>query len=369
MKILVVNPIMYTCENNNINKIKSLKDTLMYNVCLGFLEKGDTPTLIVAEDFKPEIEDAPFPIVYFPTKFKKIFLPRFIPFLSGFEKYLKENINNFDYVISSESFSLSTFSAVKIFRERCYIWQEMAKHQKKFRQIPSKIWHNFFVRFFYKKSCIVPRSLEAQKFIGKYSKNVSNKIIEHGIDINKFDTKKEKETNQFIVVSQLVERKQIDKIIKAFSDYLDMYNNNYKLVICGTGDQMDYLKELTVKLNKEKNITFLGQCNHDIINTEFKKSKAMLIYTKKDNNMVSIIESISSGTPVITTSIPYNSSYVDDQKLGIVSDIWDYKTLKELTDNFDFYYNNCLNYRYKLSSQHSAELFDKLYEEKSVESE
>ena len=48
----------------------------------------------------------------------------------------------------------------------------------------------------------------------------------------------------------------------------------------------------------------------------------MLVYTEKDNNMVSIVESLALATPVITTDVPYNASYIKAEKLGIVNNNW-----------------------------------------------
>lgn len=59
---------------------------------------------------------------------------------------------------------------------------------------------------------------------------------------------------------------------------------------------------------------------------------AMLVYTEKDNNMISIVESIAVGTPVLTTTVPYNASYITEYGLGIADDNWNCDTLKEITD-------------------------------------
>lgn len=361
MKVLIVNPIMYTNETNNIRKVKSLKDTLMYNVCLGFLKRGDIPTLIASADYKPtEKEKYPFKIIFFKTRFRKICYPRAIPWLVGFRKFCKENKNKYDYVICSESFSLTTLIAVHIFKEKCLVWQEMAKHQKAFHHLPSKIWHNTVVRFFYGKVLIVPRSKEAQTFISKYSHNVSNQIIEHGINIDVFKNVPRANAKQFIVVSQLIERKQIDKILYAFSDFLTKYDDNYILKICGDGVLREKLINLAKKLEIQNNVIFMGNLTHQPLTYEYANSKALLVYTKQDNNMVSILESIASGTPILTTSVPYNSRYISAKKLGIVKDNWNATDLASMIENYNMFSNNCKKYRDKLSSSHSAIEFEKL---------
>lgn len=53
MKVLVINPIMYTSETKNIKGVASIKDTMMYDFCLAFHEMGHSVTLVGGEPFKP----------------------------------------------------------------------------------------------------------------------------------------------------------------------------------------------------------------------------------------------------------------------------------------------------------------------------
>lgn len=366
MKILMVNPIMYSNETNEIKKVKSIKDTLMYNVCCGFNNIGISITLACSYDFKPYLnEEYDFEIKFFKTNFRKICYPKIIPHLKGFKKYCKDNINNFDFVICSEAFSLATYTAVGVFKEKCYIWQEMAKHQKKFKKIPSIIWYNVIVKMFYKNATIIARSKNAREFISKYSKNVSSQIIEHGMNISKFPCVNRQNKKQFIVVSQLIKRKRIDKILYIFKLFLDEYKD-YKLIVCGSGDQKNELIQIVKNYGIEKNVVFKGQCKHADLSILYRQSLGLLIYTEQDNNMVSIIESIVSGTPIITTTIPYNTTYIRKYNLGIVNDNWGVKEMRMLINNFDLYSNNCINYRNNLSSENTAKLFYKIFSKEHI---
>ena len=357
MNILVINPIMYTNETKNIKKVDTLKDTLIYNVCLVFLEVCINVTLITSLDYKPiQNEEYPFKVIFLKTKLKKIFLPNRIPLMIGLKKFLRKNFNNFDFAICSESFSLSTFTTSRILKEKCIIWQEMAKHQRKFFKIPSKIWHNLVVRFFYKKNLMVPRSKEARDFICNYSKNICSSIIEHGVNLNKFTNSNVKVSKQFLVASQLIERKHIDKIIDQFHQLLKKYKD-YKLIICGDGPLKEKLMDYCKSLDIQDSVLFRGNLSHDKLSVEYYKSLALLIYTSQDNNMVSIIESICSGTPVITTSIPYNCSYIKEFKLGLVNDNWGTNEMEEIINNYNFYSENCISYRSNLSTSETARKF------------
>ena len=56
-RILIINPILYTSETNRIPKVKSIKDTMIYTFCLGFLNLGHQVTLLAAQDYQPEQEE------------------------------------------------------------------------------------------------------------------------------------------------------------------------------------------------------------------------------------------------------------------------------------------------------------------------
>ena len=53
MNILIVNPIVYTSETKNIIRANSIKDTMIYDLCLAFEKKGHNVILYAAEPFKP----------------------------------------------------------------------------------------------------------------------------------------------------------------------------------------------------------------------------------------------------------------------------------------------------------------------------
>lgn len=121
----------------------------------------------------------------------------------------------------------------------------------------------------------------------------------------------------------------------------------------GEGEEEENLKALSKKLGADKNIIFTGKLGHNKLIEILKKSIAMLVYTEKDNNMVSVVESIALATPVITTDIPYNASYIKAEKLGIVNNNWNENDLRKLAAS-DEYINNCINYRKYLPTEYKA---------------
>lgn len=354
MKVLIVNPILYTSETHEVKKVNSIKDTMIYDLCLAFVQKGIDVTLAAASDFKPtDIEEYPFDIKWLDTKFKKIFFPNVLPYCPEIKKLVKRN--KFDFIISSEVFSLNSLMLARRCSDKLIVWHELAKHNNMLKRLPSKLWYGVVARLFFKNALVVARSTEAKNFISHYCKNVSDVIIDHGVNLEKFTSDRNKE-NYFAVSSQLIKRKRIDKIISQFDTYVRKYDRCAHLYIMGDGDETEHLKALSATLKLEDNIIFTGKMPHEKLIKKLQKASAMLVYTEKDNNMVSIVEAIAVGTPVITTDVPYNASYIKSNCLGIVNNEWNEEDLKEIQSN-NKYIDACLNYRVELSTLKRVDTF------------
>lgn len=330
MKILILNPILYTADNNIIPKVRSIKDTMIYNMCLGFKSLGHEVTLAAAIDYQPvEVEKYEFEVKWFKTQCHKLCPPSVLPCSKELNTFLKENSASFDMVVTSEIFSLWSFAATRICPEKTVIWHELALHPNKFHQLPSKVWYHFVAKHLMNKVLVVPRSEDAKIFVKLYMRHVTDVCVEHGIDLSQFTCGVEKK-KQFIVVSQLIARKNIDGIIRIFKKFVEKYDKAYQLLIVGRGELEKEFKQLTHQLNLDKSVKFLGFKSHEEMNQYLPCSQALLINTRQDNNMVSIPESVVCGTPVITNSIPTNSGMITKNLLGIVKDNWNEDTLAEL---------------------------------------
>lgn len=363
MNILILNPILFTAEHNIIPKVKSIKDTMIYNMCLGFIQLGHNITLAAAEEYHPtESETYEFNVIFFPSLYTKFCPPSVLPYSPSLKKYLRQSHKKFDLIISSEVFSFNSLFAAEICPQKTIVWQELTEHQKKFHKIPSKIWHNIIARLFITKVlAVVPRSQKALDFISQYIPTVSKTIVDHGINIEKFKYSTDKK-RQIISSSQLIHRKNIDGIIQKFYNlhHLKGYED-IKLIIAGRGEEELKLKELVKVLNLQDYVNFVGFLSQIKLNDYISHSYAFLINTRKDLNMVSIPESIVSGTPILTNNQPASADYIAKNDLGIVKDNWDENDIVKIIDDNTYYTKNCIQYREKLTNQHSAQLFIEIF--------
>lgn len=357
-KVLVINPILYTAETNEIPRVDSIKDTMIYSLCLGFLQAGHEVTLIAAEDYRPSRKEKyDFPVLWFRTVFHKVFLPRCFPYMPGLRRFLRRS-RKYDIIVTSEVFATWSYTAARVCPKKTIIWHELAAYNNMLYKIPAKLWYQLVARFLMRRVRVVPRSEEAGAFIGRFLPRVVSPPLDHGVDLRRFSPLRQggREAS-FVVVSQLIPRKRIAHTIEAFGDFVRDGHPSYRLNIIGAGEEEETLKRLVAERGLQERVTFWGKLSHEELLPIVASSKALLVSTRKDNNMVSIVESIALGTPVVTTSVPYNASYIRREELGIVEDGWSSDTLVRIVAENERYVANCLAYRQKLSNVACAEKF------------
>lgn len=356
MKVLVVNPVVYTSETKNIKRVDSMKDTMIYDFCLAFKSLGYDVCLYAAKPFEPiKPEQYPFEVIWGVCVCEKVFMPHCFPFMPSLYRYIKENKSKYDLIICSEVFSMNSLISVIAANEKTIIWHELAKHNRMMMQIPSKFWYGVIARIFMRNTKVIARSPEARAFISKYCAGTVEDIIDHGVNLEKFRLSKEKK-KKFIVCSQLIARKKIDGIIQKFKAFLKKYDSEYELYIIGEGDKREELETIVRNLDIESKVVFTGMMTHDELLPYLSESKALLVNTEKDNNMISIIESIAVGTPIVTTPVPLNATYIKKYSLGVVGE-WNEDTLNEVVVNNEMYVDKCVLYRKTLSTTSKAEAF------------
>lgn len=347
MNILIVNHILTTAENGVITKRKSNKDCMIYNFTKGFVAGGHTVTICASEEFTPlGKENNPFEVVYFKSRLPKLFRPDLIPYPSGLRSFVKANIDKYDVVIASEVFQLATLLIADICKGKLIIWQELSLHNRILFKIPSKLWYNLTPKFTaLKHALIVPRSESAKVFIKKYFNRVTDEIVEHGA--NGEILKPVVHANRtFAVISQLIKRKNVESIIRKFADFIqcDKYSD-FKLNIIGDGAERANLEKLTHDLGINENVVFCGFLSHRQMSEYLANSYALLVDTLRDLNMVTIPESIVSGTPVLMNSVPNTAGFVQNNRLGIVKDQWGVIELMDMIKNYVEFHENCIAIR------------------------
>ena len=96
------------------------------------------------------------------------------------------------------------------------------------------------------------------------------------------------------------------------------------------------------RLGISDKVTFHGFLSHERLAEPLRRSLALLVDTSNDLNMVTIAEAITSGTPVVTNTVPSTSSFIAANGLGIVRDGWDENDLIQAISNYDAMHEACV---------------------------
>lgn len=356
MKVLVINPVLYTSNKGVIPQVRTIKDTMIYSMCLGLKKTGNDVTLLAIDDYMPTQPEAyDFEVLWFKANLKRV-LKDALPLSVSMLKWIRKNHCRYDMILASETFMFHSLLCGIVCPEKTLIWQELNVHQRKLHRLPSKLWHNVVVPLFMRRiKVVVGRSASARDFIGRYMPHTATAIVDHGIDIAKFECSTLKK-RQVISSSQLIYRKNVEGIIKKFAQF-HRYKGyeDIKLLIAGRGEEEGKLKALAHELGLSDSIQFLGFLSQRELNQHIKDSYCFLINTRRDLNMVSIPESIVSGTPVLTNMVPALSPEIHRLHLGIAKDDWGADDLKNIIDNNSTYVENCVQYRQQMSAEHQAQ--------------
>ena len=128
-----------------------------------------------------------------------------------------------------------------------------------------------------------------------------------------------------VSVGSLTYVKGYPHLLKAFKQVLTKYH--VRLVILGQGDQEQSLKELTVKLGINKDVSFLGfQAN------PFKylsHSTLFVLSSLSEALPMVILEAMCCGLPVISTAYPGSSEIITNGVNGILVPMADEKAMAE----------------------------------------
>jgi len=336
---------------------------MIYNMARGFVKAGHKVTLLAAEEFRPieSEENENFETVYFASRYTSICKPALLPYPKGLGRYLRANARRFDMILSVEVFSIPTLIAARICPEKLMIWQEMAFHQHFMGGLPAKLWYNLIGRGVLRDIPVVAQSTAARKFISRYMNHVNTSIVGHGSNSDVFFPGETVE-KYFVVISMLVARKRIDRLIGKFADFVhNSGRTDYTLRIIGEGPERTNLESLTERLGIKGLVVFHGFMKH----TEFapigRKATALLIDTQQDNNMVTIPEAIVNGTPILMNTVPTNAAFVRDNRLGIAKESWEWTDIEAMIRNYSEFHANCIAARDEFSDVGTAKKLTKLY--------
>lgn len=162
------------------------------------------------------------------------------------------------------------------------------------------------------------------KFLGRHIRNYINReitIIPFGVDTSFFDGIKQRNSKSIVIsfIKHLEEKYGARYLLEAIPLILEK-NKNIKVYIAGTGSQESFLKNLTVKLQIEPYVVFLGRLNHTQVVDLLRKTDIFVMPSiyKSEVFGVAAIEASAMGVPVIASDLEGVREAVIDGITGIL---------------------------------------------------
>lgn len=246
-----------------------------------------------------------------------------------------------------------------------------------------KVYGPFLNKFLDEVDCIVatsPNLIENSRYLKKYKEKVTviPLGVEHKpfIESNKIEEEKvrkikEKYHNQttILFIGRLIYYKGVDYLIKAMNDV-----KNAKLLLVGTGDLEEELKQLTASLKLEDKVEFLGVLSDEDLRVHLKACDFLTLPSIEPSEAFGLVqaEAMLCGKPVVSTNLPTGVPFVNDHRsTGIVVPPKDVDALsialQELVNNEDLrraYGNNAKKRALEMfTKEKMAESYYELYKQ------
>ncbi|MCX6807243.1 MAG: glycosyltransferase family 4 protein [Patescibacteria group bacterium] len=176
------------------------------------------------------------------------------------------------------------------------------------------------------KICVLPISVPVENVIEYKKPNVDSDFI-------------------FLTIARLEKVKNIQLILRAFKK-LVLKIPCSRLVIGGDGSEKESLQKLSLKLQINDRVDFVGWVE------KWSSASCFIISSNSETGPRTLIEALAHGLPVISTKVGIAKNYIRDGKNGFLIDINDEKALyekmtwmrlnKKLVHKMSTYAKNCL---------------------------
>ncbi len=176
----------------------------------------------------------------------------------------------------------------------------------KHRGLMKKIWIKFLIKPFQKHIFWHATSEKEIRDIKNFFPNSNIELVSDGISFEESEIKDEcskKWQNNFYIacLGRLHKVKGYDLMIKAMPNILKVHSN-LKLFIAGSDEgELEKLINLSIKLNIQDNIEFVGQLNSDNKNCFLKYAQCLVMPSHTENFGLVAAEALFHNTPVIAS--------------------------------------------------------------------
>ena len=184
--------------------------------------------------------------------------------------------------------------------------------------------HPLFQRIFTRADKVTAISRYLADFAGSMGHGLKVTVIPNGVDLSRFPMSAtwlsggpELLTNPMLITtSRLVKKNGVDYIIKALGNL----PKSVRLTVVGDGPEREHLKRLADELRVLPRILFAGEVPYQDIPGYLRRAHIFVRHSLSEGLGNSYLEAMSSGIPVVGTSVGGIIDFLRDGETGYVSE-------------------------------------------------
>lgn len=182
---------------------------------------------------------------------------------------------------------------------------------------PSRNFAAMLQRLYNCKVFAIPNIVDIKNF--RYEKNFASNT----------------DTFQFVCVANLIKRKKVDLLLKAFMEVFGK-EQKVQLIVFGNGPEKKYLERMIFENGRENQIFLMGRQTRDVIAKSYEKANCFVLVSEVEPFGVVYIEAMAAGLPVIASDCDGPADIVDDSNGLLVKK----NSLEELQNALKYMYQN-----------------------------
>ena len=182
-------------------------------------------------------------------------------------------------------------------------------------------------------SIIKPKSITVIPNLVELEQKQRAKIKAKKIEENHKDLNTSTKPFKLIFLSRIEEKKGLELLFEALSSL----SLAWSLTIAGSGEK-DYVESLKLKaknLKIENSINWVGQIKNEDKFNLLAEHDLMVLISYNENFANVVIESLSVGTPVLLSNEVGLADYVEEKKLGWITDLTPKNITEQLIKSFE----------------------------------
>ena len=284
-------------------------------------------------------------------QFKPDMIHIFFSFPTGAVMWPYKHITNLPYIISLLGGDVPGF-----------LPKETDKFHKIIRPFTVSLWHKAFK--------VVANSSGLSE-LAKKTLNENIISIPNGVDTDFFcpfneNEKVEKKQLKILFVGRLVPQKGLDILLKALGlirERLPLWN----LTIIGDGQYINIYKQLSIKLNIDRNINWKGWVDLKKLPEVYRNHDIFVLPSRFEGMPSVIIQAMASGCAIISSEVYGTKELIRNGENGFIIPVENYRFLSEkileLLKNhkLDEMQQNSIKFSKKFSWKEITEQYESLY--------